>query len=82
MKTHSQIFLYYFDILYRSNITGPFDEKINVTKVRFFFDVFDSRFISHEFIVIHKIEEIKVIRILSRLFVVIIIIVMRAIDRI
>ena len=59
---------------------SSFDEKINVTKIRFFFDVFDNRFIFYEFTVVYRIEEIKVIKISSRLFVVII--VMRIIDKI
>ena len=59
---------------------SSFDEKINVIKIRFFFDELDNRFISYKFIVIHKIEEIKIIRILSRLFAVIII--MKTVDKI
>ena len=58
---------------------NSFDEKINIIKIRFFLNVFDNRFI-YEFIVIHKIEEIKIIRILSRLFVVINII--KAVDKV
>ena len=59
---------------------NSFDEKINITKIRFFFDMFNNRFISYEFIVIHKIEKIKVIKILTRLFIVIIVI--KIVDRI